>query len=254
MSSRILYNNLWDGGTLTDSSEASGYAGTNTQQRWPTRVWRSTGITSEWIKVNLGSAKAIQALVLHDHNLTAGATVTLQGNATDSWGAPSYNQALTWAVAGDGPYTTFCYFPASTQTYQWWRLTVADTGNTAGYLSVGRIFLGPYTGLTRTYKSRKSSYEDPSVVETSIGGQKTSFQLTRYRTWQYDLPNIASDKSTLLGILKVVGTSVPWFFCEDSTYPSVMTFYVQYAGAMSFSYNADDYQVEAASMKLEEMR
>jgi len=33
-----------------------------------------------------------------------------------------------------------------------------------------------------------------------------------------------------------------------------MTFYVQYAGAMSFSYNADDYQVEAASMKLEEMR
>lgn len=104
--------------------------------------YRAGGVANpEWIKVDLGSAKAVTAIVILDHNFTAAATVTLQANATDAWGAPSYSQAIT--------YNADIMVMFLSQTYQWWRLTIADTANPDGYVAIGEMYLGTYTALTR---------------------------------------------------------------------------------------------------------
>lgn len=54
--------------------------------------------TSGRIVLDFGSAQTIRLASLIHHNL-AGATVTLQANATNSWGAPSFSQAFTIPAA-----------------------------------------------------------------------------------------------------------------------------------------------------------
>jgi hypothetical protein len=102
-------------------------------------VWRATGDTSENIVINLGSAKAITAFVLQDHNLTSGATVTLQAHTSDSWGAPSYTSG---ALTVQDP----IYFYPS-ETYQYWRILLADAANPDGYIDAANLFLGTSTSL-----------------------------------------------------------------------------------------------------------
>jgi hypothetical protein len=51
-----MYDNLWDTGTLTTSSENANFPASNTRHPWPSKVWRSTAASGiEWLKVNLGS-------------------------------------------------------------------------------------------------------------------------------------------------------------------------------------------------------
>lgn len=63
--------------------------------------------------------------------------------------------------------------PASAQTYQYWRFDLTDTANTAGYVQLGRVFIGTNwrpdrgaaTGATLGYESRSTTTEADDGAE-----------------------------------------------------------------------------------------
>lgn len=105
--------------------------------------WRSTALTSQMLTFDFGSAKQPTALAVLDHNLTSGATITLQGSSGPGFGSP-VSVSVPWQ---SGRLLIFPSVPA----LQYWRLVMSDAGNPDGYLRISEVFLGGYTRLDRTF-------------------------------------------------------------------------------------------------------
>jgi hypothetical protein len=74
------------------------------------------------------SPQAVQLVALIHHNLSAGLNVRWQGNATDSWGAPSLDQAFAIGAASVDNYRPNAWLDLSalSHTFRFWRLVVVD--------------------------------------------------------------------------------------------------------------------------------
>ena len=229
MGVRITYNfDDWDAATVTaSSSSASELGAANVVDPQPSKVWRSTGDTAEWVKFDLGSAKQITCIGLFNFNFTSGATVTLQANASDSWGAPSYSQALTIAADSDSVVLKrLVYF--LDQTYRWWRITIADASNPDGYVEIGRVAAGQYYAPTRNIQEQyRYQGQDPSERERLPGAWSPSVSRARYRTADVSFPfanQTQADK--FWAIFDKVGNETPIILSvEPTTRPSQDSMY-----------------------------
>lgn len=136
---KFSYSNAWwdTANTITSSSAETAFPLANLQERQVTKMLHFTGDAAEWIKIN-GTSIALDMIYIFGHNLTAAATVTVEGNAADAWGAPTYQQAMTRSSL----YNQYVHIPASTQTFNWWRITFADAANPDGYIKIGVPWLG----------------------------------------------------------------------------------------------------------------
>lgn len=240
MAVRILYNfDTWDAATITGSSEAStDLADDNVVNNAPGRVWRTTGNTSENIVFDLGSAQTITCFALFNFNLTSGATVTLQANASDSWGSPSYSQALTIATDSDSNVIKrLVYFP-STSTYQYWRLLIADASNTDGYIEIGRIVAGQYYEPSRNIIDGFSiTPDDPSDV-ADVGGVYTEAnELTKFRTAVVSFAEIdRTQREKFETIFDKVGRTKPMVWAlNPSDYPTKDSLYCRFKTPMALA-------------------
>lgn len=164
---------------------------------------KSNNATVLTIVIDFGSAKAITAAGLYDHNLTNSATVNLEANTSDSWGSPPYQQALT--VAELTPILEYL-----NQTYRYFRFDISDVTNPDGYILIGGIYLGTYTalsisihggwGATESFDANmKTQTNDAGVTRESIYTEQRVFSLP-YNT----LSN--TDYATLKGIFQSVRT------------------------------------------------
>jgi hypothetical protein len=94
--------------------------------------WVKFNSTSGWVKFDFTSTGPVTLRMasLHNHNLPTTAVVTLQGNNTDDWGAPSFSQAFTI----DGPredgysYGPWLDMSEIDPTYTFFRLNVTGAG------------------------------------------------------------------------------------------------------------------------------
>ena len=151
MGVRILYNSdTWDAGTITSSSETGDLIDDNVVNDLVAKPWRATGDAAEWIKFDLGGATDITCIGLFGGNWTSAATITLEGHATDSWGAPTYSQVLTVETDEDSVVIGNIVLFLSEQ-FRWWRITFADGANPDGYIEVGRIKAGEFYEPARSY-------------------------------------------------------------------------------------------------------
>lgn len=81
------------GVTFTASSEATNSPATNLSKPGrPFMPWRSTVATDSNVVINFGSTRLVQGIVLVRCNF---ASVRIQGNTSDSWGAPPFDQLFT---------------------------------------------------------------------------------------------------------------------------------------------------------------
>lgn len=91
---------------------------------------------NDWLlKINFGSAKDLAALLLNDVNFDK---VTIQGNATDSWGTPSFTQNFT--ISEDDwveRYKAYCALTSF--NYQWLRVFIPSDASLVGDLSVWAV-------------------------------------------------------------------------------------------------------------------
>jgi len=140
MRTKFLSLNLILDATLTPSTENAQYPVENMQDARTTKVFRSTAASAN-VVVDFGSAKSVDTIAFKASSTgSIGWTgnLTLEMNATDSWGAPSFTTTIT-------PNTTFNigYKNFATQTYRYARLVA--TGSS--YVEFSNFFLGAFTQL-----------------------------------------------------------------------------------------------------------
>ena len=143
-------------------------------------VWRSAGVGSEHVFVDLGTADRVTALCLPDHNLSQSATLTLKADAIGAdWNTPDWSSTVT---RRQGIITHFL-----DQTFRYWRLELADSSNTDGYLEASGLFLGTYFEPARqfggkyvreTVAGRKGLKSDAQVLRTFTEGQVERWRIS----------------------------------------------------------------------------
>jgi hypothetical protein len=134
-------------GTLVVQSgvEDVTYPAANLADLNPALPAKLTTTTGAWTW-DFGAAQRIDLVALIHHNLDAGLSVRIQANATNSWGAPTFDQAITIPAVQNDLYPTNAYLDLtglsgySTGGFQWWRLVVVGTNSVV--ISIGEVWLG----------------------------------------------------------------------------------------------------------------
>ena len=190
---RIAYDNLLDDGTLTESSQNTAYPAENVQDQRLAKPWRTLVLTAVTCIVNLGSAKAIDTIAIIGHNLTTSATITVNANAADSWGSPSYTTSLTALDNMVLKYLT------TAQTYQYWRFNLDDSTNTNAYLSIGRLWLGAKLDIDpASTNSFRVSKRRSDTVTYGRGRQKFATPGSGWRSFSFNFRRTSGSMLTAI--------------------------------------------------------
>lgn len=133
------YSNRIDSATLSGGSWNASYPLTNLQNRYLSQKARTNNAlgTSSVINIDLSAAQAIGVVALVAHNLTAAATVRIQGSSAADQSVALYDSSAVVIHSGNDYATSFSSISA-----RYWRVSISDTGNQAGYIQFGRLFIG----------------------------------------------------------------------------------------------------------------
>lgn len=108
--------------------------------------WRSTGVASETLTFDLGSAQTPTVLVILDHNLTASGAFRLQGSNASNFSS----LAADYVVPYQSEHILY-FLGAPLASARYWRVQMTNPGNGDGYLRASEVFLGTYTRLNKTF-------------------------------------------------------------------------------------------------------
>ena len=228
---RLLWDNQVDDTdfTLTASTEAANFPATNLQDMRLSQQWRTTQITAETIVIDAGSGNTITATAaaIAAHNLTNGATIKIQGNASDSWGGPSLDESFSW----DADLMVVFFTSAA---YRFWRFSLEDAGNTESFLYVGRMFLGTYLQVddepmrdfneeyldsTRTqYAPTGQAYSDEGILLRQYTFVFAFLDQTEKDNFQTMFATIKRTKSLFLLIDVDLTAQFPALYCQIDTH------------------------------------
>lgn len=192
---RFLAINLVDRNAVVLSASSAVLPVTNIRHHHKKKVWRSSGVSSEQINIDLVDTNlTVKSFALTGHNLTRDGTIELlhsTDNVTftslgiinvDADTKSGYSEG-TYGQGGyggftlsneDGPVipdTHWLFFSGLTSRY--WRILIKDAANSDNFLTVGRVFLGNYIEPTvQVIRGWSTEIVDETQTEKSIGGQK----------------------------------------------------------------------------------
>lgn len=232
----LLYDNMIDRAGVTLSASSAGRPVTNLLDIRPRRAWRSTGVVSEYIQADAGPGNRFDAdtVALIGHNATAAATVRFRMGddvAFTTWrhdtGAIEMWPSIVGAGmggAGDGGaggYPILTPFQAFTAlriirlgavcSGRYARLDLADPGNAAGYLQLGRWMAG--LGVQPAFNFARDwdwTQVDPAEQqETDGGGLMIQPRGPKYRTLTLRLAHLSEIEATgsFADLRRIVGRS-----------------------------------------------
>ncbi len=249
---RIAYENLTDSATApTALTEDLLYPATNVQNQRLAKRWRSTSATVQTVIIDLGSAKDVDTIAVLGHSLTTSAVVSIDANATDSWGGPSFTTSLT---ALTGPILKYL---AAAQTYQYWRFNLSDASAASNYVEAGRLWLGtkiaidPSSLYNFTVSKRRSD-----TVTYGRDRQKYATEGVGWRHFSLSFPKTGGSALTnVLTMFDAVGNHSSLIFSNFDTtrsYDIVEPCYCSIVGELTFAHaRAQKY---TWSLELEEDR
>lgn len=234
MALEILYNtDTADAATITSSTEVGDLVDDNVVDDDVGKVWRSDtdgGAGAEWIKFDMGSAVQMDTLGIFGHNLTSGATVTLQANATDSWGSPTLDETLTLATDADSVVFPKLVDSTFDQTLRYWRLTFVDASNPDSYIELGRVKLGVSYAPPRGFRDGVDiSPSDPSEGAPQPGRSTAWREHTEFQRVSLSMPQQTEAQARkMLAMYRKVGKRVPVVLQVDpANYPTEMSFFAR---------------------------
>jgi hypothetical protein len=184
---RIAYLNLIDDADLTPNVENPLLPVENIQDSHLGRVWRTTGLTTTaQIVIDLGSAQDISCIGLAGLNITDDATITIEANSSDSWGAPPFSTTLDVAE------TMLKFIP--TQTYRYWRVTIADPTNPDFYVEVGRVYLGQYMQMPGIVPGTRIPRQTSSAIDIAPSGAVFGDLGRQFRSAEFSFAGVSNAK------------------------------------------------------------
>ena len=188
MAFRILYNAASDlsTATITSDSQAGDNVDDNIANNRIGKKWRTSSDTTEWIKWDMGSSTPVDVVGVFATNLqaaSAGASITFEGNATDSWGSPSIDESITIPTNADGAVLPrMVKFLSPQANVRYYRITVDDPSNPATYIEIGRAMFGAYYETTRDISDGwRVEVLDPSTGDEKPGQVPVRTQKNRFR-------------------------------------------------------------------------
>lgn len=236
---RVLYQNLIKTQTalLTPSTEDAEYPATNLYNDNYSEVWRTTTSASQQtLVINMNAAVSVSAIALGNINFSSSATVKIQWNTSDSWGAPAGEETLN--VSGlDGKRRCLYHELSATQTYQYWRLVITDTTLTEDFLELGELSLGIPVELFDNFdiSNTKQLVRNNTELRTEYN---QAYVYTRDYGFIFDLTWTNAYETTrdqLLALeLAQDGSGTPFFFVFDPTVPAE-AYYVRFNGPFNVS-------------------
>ncbi len=144
------------------------------------------------------------------HNLSAGASIKLQGNNFNSWNGPPLEEDMTW----DSKTIVHALTEVS---YPFWRLLIDDPNNADGIIKIGRPFLGTYYQVLETFE--KNFTEEPintDVVRYSKSGQMYSRKGYDGKQYSLSFPYWENTvKQAIDAMMLTVGKRKPFFLMLD---------------------------------------
>jgi hypothetical protein len=191
--------------------------------------------TSEWLRWDLGTASNVQAFVLiglqnEGIQLSSSAVITLKGNATDTWAAPSYSQVLTWNEDAIGVFNTTGLY---TGGLRYWRLEIVDASNADGYVEISNIYLGEIYEPTQGMVNFPLAVEFIDLTKADASETGVMFANVIQQTAIYNLNWFGLTKTefeVLTQFIKDHGVGYPFFISLDpnSVYSSSAGKWIKY--------------------------
>jgi hypothetical protein len=187
----------------------------------------SVTVTASWQKFTItgttvsGTTSAIFAAVGSFGSFTTGEVVyawgaeTVLGNGSiydsgwvDVWPTGMIPQnLLEWeddnfwlgtlsANARAGYQSPFIHLLSTAQNLRYWRVEIADTTNTDGYVQIGRLFTSSVWTPSVNYSYGAGlGYLDPTPVDTSLSGAEFFDVRSRYRVFNFELQYIEASEA-----------------------------------------------------------
>lgn len=216
------FPNRIDAATLSGGSWQASLPLTNLKNRTLGKVARSADALAASTKfdLDLGAEKNIRLLSLINHNLSLDATVQIKASATadfavllydsgtvDVWPAMYNTLDLDWEDDNwwDGKYTdeqrngytwTFVQLLTSRILARYWRVEITDTTNAAGYVQIGRVFIGPTWQPTINMSYGASlAWETDTQEQRARSGALYFDRRNPRRTVRFSLQNMLVDEA-----------------------------------------------------------
>ena len=178
--------------------------------------------TEEWIKWDMGVGLNPDSFILASQRneylkFSPSAVIRLQGNDTDNWSSPAYDQVVTFE---DSTLLLHQDGGLHTAPLRYWRVKIVDKRNPNGYVEAGLVFLGTSVDLARgciRFPFRAEPI-DPTLVFYSESGQR--FADKRPQSEKIDIEwNVvtSADREALRSVFASVGLHTPFWIIADPT-------------------------------------
>lgn len=208
------------GGSWGSGSPLAGLVLANLQSRIIGKVARSTSaaLVNAKFDIDLGAAKNIRLVGLINHNCSLAALVRIRG-ASDAafstvlddsgwlpvWPAVYPSTSLDWEDDNwwTGQYTdeqragytaAFVYALSINTVARYWRIEFDDTTNAAGYIQLGRVFIGPaWQPSENPQYGPGLGWETRTEIQEALGGAEYFQRRTPYRVQTINLDFMTDD-------------------------------------------------------------
>ena len=216
---RLIYDNAADRATLAASPAlVTTLPVGNLQDPSRGKPARTTSTADQVITGDFPGIELIGGMAITRHNLSSSAQLRLELFAsTGLGGALLFDSALFnaipafgwgefgWGAAGWGG-SVFDDWPDRFSTLYFvavlarsFRLTIKDAANPAGYMQIGRLFLGPYfePSENMSYGLNCAPVEDSKQTRTDGGTLRTD-PSGSYRRWSFSLDALPAEERVVI--------------------------------------------------------
>jgi hypothetical protein len=220
--------------------------------------------TEEWIKWDLGATSNPQVFIGVGKKgqaikISENATIKLQGNLTDAWTSPAYEQTITYHELAFLDLAETTEDGLHTEGLRYWRLYIIDKANSNGYVELSNVYLGPYYATTTGkvkfgFNWAVSDFSSKSRLQS---GAQTAIRRDRTETFSLNWsPLTNTEKEQFDSFNMDLGDSKPFYIVMDpgevfSSAQEYSTRYVKLSQPMSMSLDAPN--MWSSSWSLEEM-
>ena len=237
---RLGYNfDTWDAASITSSSDASaGLAGANVVDDFVGKPWRTAVDADVNLVFDLGGATKLTEIGIFAFNLTSAATVQVQANNADAWGAPPLADTIPIVTDADGEVIEILMWFGD-ETYQYWRIRIQDAANPDTYIEIGRIAGCEYWTPTRGIGDGFQYIpDDPSEGSPAPGRQDYYRERKRFRKVAVTFSAMGrTDREKWEAVFSKVGKSHPVILSLDATnYPTKDSMYCYIQTPLTFAH------------------
>lgn len=174
--------------------------------------------TEEFLTFDLRTTEEIDSVVMlwpkGKYKLSQNAEIYVQGNATNEWSSPAFNQLMT--VSED--YETTSLYLTNPESYRYWRVKIVDAANPCLYVSLGVLILGKAETLQNPDNGFTWNISDTSNVTSNDFGNTWVDEFPQLNTLSMNFNLLDYEVAEALEkMFKVCGNRKPVFIALEES-------------------------------------